>query len=103
MKLAAFCDKNTAVGMRLAGIGELFIPNDKALEIWNKIIEREDIGILFITEKIAEELGGHLKVFRVRYNIPIIVEIPDKKGRIIDHVDFVTHLIKKAIGIEVKR
>ena len=103
MKLAAFCDNNTAIGMRLAGVGELFIPNGKPLEIWNKIIEREDIGILFITEKIAEELGGHLKEFRIRNNIPIIVEIPDKKGRIIDHVDFVTHLIKKAIGIEVKR
>ena len=103
MKLATFCDNNTAVGMRLAGIGELFIPNGKPLEIWNKIIEREDIGILFITEKIAEELGEHLKDFRIRNNIPIIVEIPDKKGRIIDHLDFVTHLIKKAIGIEVKR
>jgi V/A-type H+/Na+-transporting ATPase subunit F len=103
MKLAAFCDNDTAVGMRLAGVNESFIPNGKSLEIWNEIIERDDIGILFITEKIAGDLGKHLKDFRIRNNIPIIIEIPDKKGRIEDHVDFVSHLIKKAVGIEVNK
>ena len=103
MKLAALCDNNTAVGMRLAGVGELFVPDGNSIDIWNQITEREDIGILFITEKIAEDLGKYLKDFRIRNNIPIIVEIPDKKGRIKDHVDFVSHLIKKAVGIEVKK
>ena len=55
------------------------------------------------TEKIAEDLGKYLKEYRIRNNIPIIVEIPDKKGRISEHVDFVSHLIKKAVGIEVKK
>jgi len=103
MKLAALCDKDTAIGLRLAGVSELFIANGKPLDIWNQIIDRDDIGILFVTEKIAEDLGKYLKDFRIRNNIPIIVEIPDKKGRVIDHVDFVSHLIKKAVGIEVKK
>ena len=103
MKLAAFCDNDTAVGMRLAGVSELFIPNGKPLDVWNQIKERDDIGILFVTEQIAEDIEKYLKDFRVRYNIPIIVEIPDKKGRKEDHVDFVSHLIKKAVGIEVKK
>jgi V/A-type H+-transporting ATPase subunit F len=103
MKLAAFCDKDTAVGMRLAGIYELFIPDKNILDIWNQIKEREDIGILFLTEKIATDLDKYLREFRIRNNIPIIVEIPDKKGRMKDHVDFVSHLIKKAVGIEIKK
>ena len=103
MRLAALCDKDTAVGMRLAGVNDLFIPNGNNLDVWKKITERDDIGILFITEKIAEDLGKYLKEFRIRNNIPIIVEIPDKKGRISDHVDFVSHLIKKAVGIEVNK
>ena len=103
MKLAAFCDNDTAVGMRLAGVSELFIPNGKPLEVWNQITERDDIGILFVTEQIAEDIEKYLKDFRIRNNIPIIVEIPDKKGRKKDHVDFVSHLIKKAVGIEVKK
>ena len=103
MRLAAFCDNDTAIGMRLAGINDLFTPNGDTLDVWNKITERDDIGILFITEKIAEDLGKYLKEYRIRNNIPIIVEIPDKKGRISDHVDFVSHLIKKAVGIEVNK
>jgi V/A-type H+-transporting ATPase subunit F len=103
MKLAALSDKDTAVGLRLAGIQELYVPNGNVKEIWNQISERDDIGILFITEKISEDLGKYLKEFRIRNNIPIIVEIPDKKGRMKDHVDFVSHVIKKAVGVEISK
>ena len=103
MKLAALCDRDTSVGLRLAGIQELYIPNENAKEIWDKILEIEDIGILFVTEKISEDLGKYLKEFRIRNDIPIIVEIPDKKGRIKDHVDFVSYIIKKAVGVEISK
>ena len=104
MKLAAICDNDTAVGLRLAGVHEVHVVKEKnALEIWNQISNMDDIGIIFITEGIAESLDKYLKDFRIRNNLPIIVEIPDKKGRRKDHVDFVSHLIKKAVGIEVNR
>ena len=101
MKMAALCDNDTAVGFRLAGIQDLFVPNRNAKELWNKICERDDIGILFITEEIAEDLGKYLKEFRLSHDIPIIVEIPDKKGRMKDHIDFISQLIKKAVGVEI--
>jgi hypothetical protein len=31
------------------------------------------------------------------------VEIPDKKGHMKDHMDFVSLLIKKAVGIEMNK
>ena len=103
MKLAAFCDKDTATGLRLAGIKDIFIPDKNEKEVWLKIIDRDDIGVLFITEEIADSIEKYLKDFRLRNSIPIIVEIPDKHGRKKDHVDFVSHLIKKAVGIEVSK
>ncbi len=104
MKLAALCDIDTAVGLRLAGIHELYIEKEKNIkDLWNEISKKDNIGILFITEKIAYDLGKYLKDFRIRNNLPIIVEIPDKKGRIKGHVDFVSHLIKKAVGIEISK
>jgi V/A-type H+-transporting ATPase subunit F len=103
MKIAAICDNDTAVGLRLAGLIELYIPNNDAVKIWNQISERDDIGIVFITEKIAEELDKYLKDYRIRNNIPIVVEIPDKKGHKKDHKDFVSLLIKKAVGVEVSK
>ena len=103
MKIACICDNDTAMGLRLAGIKDVFVPNNDAVKIWNEISDREDIGIVFITEKIVEDIGKYLKDYRIRNNIPIIVEIPDKKGRKSEHKDFVSHLIKKAVGVEVDK
>jgi len=103
LKLAGLCDKDTATGLRLSGVKELFIPDGNELVLWNQIKERDDIGILFITEQIVQILDKHLKDYRLIYNVPIIIEIPDKKGRKKEHVDFVSHLIKKAVGIEIEK
>jgi len=103
MKLAALCDKDTAVGLRLAGIQEIYVSEGNEVKLWNQIPERDDIGIVFINEKIAEDLDKYLKEYRLRNNVPIIIEIPDKKGRRKDHVDFVSHLIKKAVGVEINK
>ena len=102
MKIAAFCDKDTAMGFRLAGIKEIYLGEENEINIWNQIMQKDDIGILFINENIVEKLGKILNEFRLRNNIPIIIEIPDKKGRKKHHIDYVSYLIKRAVGIEVK-
>jgi len=103
MKIAALCDKDTAVGLQFAGIKETYVSKEDVAKIWNELSNRDDVGIIFVTEKIAENLKRELKDFRLQNNIPIILEIPDKKGRIKDHVDFVSHLIKKAVGVEISK
>ncbi len=103
MKIAALCDKDTATGFLLAGVKKIYIPEDNLVSLWNKIKDEDDIAILLITEKIAEDLDKYLKDFRARNSVPIIVEIPDKKGHRKDHVDYVSHLIKKAVGIEIEK
>ena len=103
MKIVGICDNDTAIGLRLTGIEDLYIPNGDAVKIWNEISDRNDIGVVFITEKIAEDIGKRLTDYRTRNIFPIIVEIPDKKGRRKDHVNFVSQLIKKAVGVEVGR
>jgi len=103
MKVAGLCDHDTAVGLQLAGVSELFVPDGNERQLWNEIAERDDIGIVFVTEHIAETLDRELKEYRLRYHLPIVVEIPDKSGRKKDHVDYVSYLIKKAVGIEVNK
>jgi len=103
MKLAAICDKDTAVGLRLAGIHDIYIPEENPVKILDKISERNDVGVVFITEKIAESISKDLKEFRLRYDIPIVLEIPDKTGRLEDHIDFVSLLVKRAVGIDLSK
>lgn len=104
MKLAALCDKDTAVGLRLAGIQEIYVPNENdAVSIWNQLSKRDDIGVVFVTEKIAEDIAGDLNEYRLRNTVPIVVEIPDKKGCRREHMDYIAHLVKKAVGVEIRK
>jgi V/A-type H+-transporting ATPase subunit F len=107
MNIVALCDKDTAMGLRLAGILDVRIPDNNhqsAIHLWNQIEEEHtDIGLIIITEEIAETIGKQLSQFRLRNLLPIIVEIPDKNGRKKDHLDYVSQLIKKAVGMELKK
>ncbi len=103
MKIAAICDKDTAMGLRLAGISYIHINPSNILTLLEEITQDNDIGVIFITEAIAEQFQRDLKDYRMIHHIPIIVEIPDKSGHKPDHVDFVSHLIKRAVGIDVSK
>ena len=101
MKIAGLFDKDTATAFRLAGIKEIYISNGDALTKWDEMIEKEDIGLILITEKIADNIKTKLNDFRLRNTIPIVIEIADKDGRIPDHIDYISGLIKKAVGVEI--
>ena len=104
MKIAAMVDRDTAVGLKLAGIKKVFIPkDDNERSLWFKLIEEHDFGIIFITEEIVEKISKDVHDFRIRNNVPVIVEIPDKNGRKKEHKDFISHLIKKAVGLQVDK
>jgi len=104
LKVAAICDKDTAIGLRLAGIKDVYTPgNDlETFNLINKLIE-EKFGVVFINEAISNKLGKRLYDIRLQVEVPIIVEIPDKKGHLPEYVDYISKLIKKAVGIEVYR
>ena len=96
MNIVALCDKDTAIGLRLAGIHTMFIPDAEhtTTQLWNKIEEEHtEIGLVIMTEAIADELGKQLEQFRLRNLLPVIIEIPDKQGRKEDHVDYVDHIL----------
>ncbi len=107
MNIVALCDKDTAVGLHLAGIHDVRIPQkDMAdvINLWNTIEEEgKDVGLVIITEDIAERIGRQINDYRLRHIVPIVMEIPDKHGRKKDHIDYVTYLIKKAVGMEIKK
>ncbi|MBN1280066.1 MAG: hypothetical protein JXA00_00285 [Candidatus Thermoplasmatota archaeon] len=104
MKIAALCDQDTAVGLRFAGIHELLVPHqDNLITLFHTLIKRDDIGIVIITEQYAAALGTLLKEFRIHKKQPLFVEIPDKNGVLKDHVDMVSHLIKRAVGMDITK
>ena len=103
MKIAAICDKDTAMGLRLAGIQTININPSNILSLLEDMTKDNDVGVIFITEDLAEQFKRDLKDYRMAHYIPIIVEIPDRTGHKKDHIDFVSHLIKRAVGIDVSK
>jgi V/A-type H+/Na+-transporting ATPase subunit F len=104
MKIAAIVDKDTAVGLKIAGIKNVFIPkDDNEKSLWFELSEDSEIGVLFITEEIVEKISKEVHDYRLRNNVPVIVEIPDKNGRKKDHEDYISQLIKKAVGLQVEK
>jgi len=104
MKLAALCDHDTGIGLRLAGIATIKIPSqDTLLHDFDELTQQQDIGVLFITESLTVALGKTLKEYQLTHEFPIIVEIPDKHGKQPDHIDFISHLVKRAVGIDVTK
>ncbi len=104
MKIAALVDKDTAVGLKIAGIKNVFIPKkDDEKSLWFELTEDSEIGVLFITEEIVEKISKQVHDYRLRNNVPVIVEIPDKNGRKKDHEDYISQLIKKAVGLQVEK
>lgn len=105
MEIALIGDKHTVYGFRLAGIRKTFLIKEISQEIRETLkgLFSDNIGLILITEKIAEEIGGLLEeANRFRKGImPIILEIPDSGGPLISKVDPMRELIKRTVGFEI--
>jgi len=105
MKLVVIGDSDTVSGFRLGGVTSSHVvrveePIDAIL---TKLIADEEIGVIAITERVAE--ANRLAIDEANKGkktiTPIMVEIPDKNGPIVREVDPLKALIKSAIGVEI--
>ena len=109
-KIAIIGDQDTLTGFELAGIKEIYraeITDEKSVaeveRILKNLLRREDIGLILITERIADKLRKTIEEIEVKKEevFPIIIEIPDKKGPVQRVVLPLQKLVRRAIGIEV--
>ncbi|WP_297435694.1 V-type ATP synthase subunit F [Thermococcus sp.] len=102
MKIAVLGDRDTALGFKLAGAHEVYPFDTTPLEIErlkNKVDElvgREDIGIILITEGLAQRIELPDVTF------PIILQVPDKSGTNYGE-ESIKEIVRRAIGVELKR
>lgn len=103
MKIGVVGDFDTVTGFRLAGVKETYDVEEPGavMEALKKLM-KEDIGVIIITERLADQIRDETAELIEGKTLPIIVEIPDKKGPIEGKADPIMALIKKAVGVEVK-
>jgi V/A-type H+-transporting ATPase subunit F len=105
--IAVIGDPETAMGFRLAGVKDVYEYEDggEVARLLDKLA-KEDFAIIIINEKFASEARNRNKIREInakkRGVIPIIVEVPDKKGPMMKEIDEIGRLIKRAVGVAVK-
>jgi V/A-type H+-transporting ATPase subunit F len=102
MKVYIISDNtHTLTGMRLSGVeGVVVHEREEILKELAKVKEKRDIGILLITELLAERVKLELDEIKLSSSLPIIVEIPDRHGTR-RPPDFLTSYIRESIGLKI--
>jgi vacuolar-type H+-ATPase subunit F/Vma7 len=102
-KIAAIGDRDTLVGLVLAGTAytHVHIDRETTKAKLNEFLSNEEIGLVILTHRVAEELGPDFKgLMRIKRLFPVVLTIPDKTGYV-PRVDELTERIRRAVGAEV--
>ena len=104
MKIVVIGDSTTVTGFRLAGIKRGYVAEsiESARKALNEAALNPEVGLIIITERLAQGLRKDISHLTEGKITPLIVEIPDKFGPIEEKVDPIKELIKKAVGVEIK-
>jgi V/A-type H+-transporting ATPase subunit F len=102
MKIYLISDnRDTMVGMRLAGIKGIIVNDKKEAETeFDILINKKEVGILLLTEKVAENIRSKVNYVKQKLSYPLIVEIPDRHGSI-KNEDYITGYVRDSIGIKI--
>jgi len=103
LKIIAIGDKDMVLGFKLAGISSALEVNnpEEAKAALKDAFQRRDVGIILISERLAEELRPFISKLVEGADLPIIVEVPGKEGTRTGG-DVIKELVKRAVGIEIK-
>lgn len=101
MQFYVVADENTVTAFRLVGLdGEVVETPDEAREALSKAFSSSEIGIILITERIAESIRNEMEEFVFKHSFPLIIEIPDRKGVLEDRIS-IREMVHSAVGVKV--
>jgi len=100
--VAVIGDIDTVTGFKLGGVkrGYVVKENEEAENALDELLD-DEISIIIITEKIAENIRDHINKRLGSDVLPMIIEIPDKSGSSEGGSDQMAALIKRVIGVEM--
>lgn len=101
MRFFVIADENTVLGFKLVGIdGETVDTADGAREALEKAFSSTDIGIIIITERIAESIKAEIEDYLFKQDFPLIIQIPDREGPLEGRTS-IREIVNAAVGVKV--
>lgn len=94
-------DEDTVLGLGMAGVSGRSVAKPEEADIaFTDAIGNRDIGIIIITESIADMIRPKVDQYIFTHSFPLIVEIPDRTGRLPDKPG-IRELVNKTIGLKL--
>lgn len=101
MKYFVIGDDDTVLGFGMVGVQGKSASNQReADDAFESALADRDIGIVIITERIAELIRPKVDRFIFSEQFPLIVEIPDREGRLAGKPG-IHEMVNKAIGVSL--
>lgn len=94
-------DEDTVRGFQLAGVrGKVAISPAQATDAIQEVVHQPEIGVIIITEPLADGIRHRLDAFRLQYDRPLIVEIAGPVGPRPGHAGL-QQTVQKVVGISL--
>jgi V/A-type H+-transporting ATPase subunit F len=101
MKYYAIGDEDAVLGFGMVGVaGEVVSNAEEAETAFEQALADSDVGIVLITERIAELIRTTVDRYVYTVRFPLIVEIPDRQGRIAGKKG-IRELVNESVGIKL--
>ncbi len=101
MQYAVIGDEETVLGFSLAGVqGNVSHSREETEKFLNEYISNADIGIIIITEALANYVKEFIEKYTYKETFPLIVTIPDRKGYREEKIS-IEEIIRKSVGIKI--
>ena len=101
MKYFIIGDEDAVLGFGMVGVqGQTAGNPDEAEGAFKTALKDKEVGIIIITERIAELIRPLVDRYIFTQTFPLIVEIPDRRGRITGKPG-IREMVNEAIGIKL--
>ena len=100
MKIAVIGDEDTVIGFAFAGVhGTVVTTPEETHQAFEQLTQTKDLGILLMTERVAQMIRGTVDKWIIAGGHPLVVEIPDRDGPLEDRRT-PHEFVKSAIGVK---
>lgn len=101
MKMLVIGHPETVSGFSLVGVhGQVARTAEEVNQALDEALSAEDVGIVLVTEDVADLIQPRMDQLKLRSTVPLVVEIPGPEGPRPDRPSL-SEVIRRAIGVRI--
>jgi V/A-type H+-transporting ATPase subunit F len=101
MKVLVIGHSEAVLGFSLVGVhGQVAETAQEANQALDEAFSAPDVGIILVTEDVADLIEARMDELKRRSTVPLVVEIPGPEGTHADRPPL-SDVIRRAIGVKI--